>query len=79
MPKTDRGNGGQHFYLSCTCNRILSSSPQREDMGRKFTGNSQFFRIRTSRLYKFAWSPQEKTCYFGPSFDKGIKIVGQIE
>jgi hypothetical protein len=33
MSMIDRGNGGQHFCLFSTLNRILSERPRREDMG----------------------------------------------
>jgi len=38
-----------------------------------------FFWFCTSRLFKFACSPQQTTCDLGPSINRGIKIVGQIK
>ena len=45
----------------------------------KLTRIPWIFRFRTTRLNKFAWSPEQTTCYFDPAMDRGFKNVRQFK
>jgi len=78
MSMTDRGNGGQHFCVSCTCNRILSERPQRKDTGHTTLQATLDFSGFVLRAYMNSRRRPKRKRHFGPQIGTDIKIARKL-